>query len=137
MQAGSISHLQYLVKPENLDFYKEVMTSLGWSLWFEMPGGFAVQDPDRTTIIFGAGTNDAPYDRDGRGVNHLALAADSIASVDEMVAWLAARDMPALFDTPRHRPEIPVGEENTYYQVMFETPDNFLLEVVYIGPYSG
>jgi len=38
-----------------------------------------------------------------------------------------------LFETPRHRPEFAQSPEQTYYQIMFETPDRILLEVVYIG----
>ncbi|MFN3335240.1 MAG: VOC family protein, partial [Caldilinea sp.] len=71
---------------------------------------------------------------DGPGMNHLAFTAASIADVDEAVGWLRAHDVAALFDTPRHRPEFARDEQSTYYQVMFETPDRILLEIVYIGP---
>ncbi len=36
--------------------------------------------------------------------------------------------------TPRHRPEFSQGPDQTYYQVMFESPDRVLFEVVYTGP---
>jgi hypothetical protein len=32
----------------------------------------------------------------------------------------------------RHRPEFAQGEDQTYYQVMFASPDRILLEVVYV-----
>jgi catechol 2,3-dioxygenase-like lactoylglutathione lyase family enzyme len=67
-------------------------------------------------------------------MNHLAFAAASVADVDAAVAYVAERDIAALFDTPRHRPEFARDELSTYYQVMFETPDRILLEIVYIGP---
>ena len=54
--------------------------------------------------------------------------------VDEAVTFLLAKNIPALFDTPRHRPEFSIGPDDTYYQVMFETPDKILIEIVYIGP---
>ena len=50
------------------------------------------------------------------------------------MAYLQARGMALLFETPRHRPEFARDEQSTYYQVMFETPDRLLLEIVYIGP---
>ena len=35
-----------------------------------------------------------------------------------------------LFETPRHRAEFTNSPEQTYYQVMFETPDRILVEIV-------
>ncbi len=35
---------------------------------------------------------------------------------------------------PHHRPEFAMNEKYTYYQVMFETPDRILFEIVYMGP---
>ena len=77
----------------------------------------------------------ATNDSDSPGLNHLALAAEAIADVDAVTAWLQARQMPALFETPRHHPDLAMGPGNTYYHVMFRSPDNILLEVVYMGPY--
>ncbi len=51
-----------------------------------------------------------------------------------MVNYLRERNIPPLFDTPRHRPEFAMNEEYTYYQVMFESPDRILFEIVYMGP---
>jgi hypothetical protein len=50
------------------------------------------------------------------------------------VAYLTARGVAPLFNTPCHRPEFARDEQSTYYQVMFETPDRILIEIVYIGP---
>ena len=49
------------------------------------------------------------------------------------MAFLKRKGVAALFGTPRHRPEFAEGPGETYYQVMFASPDNVLLEVVYIG----
>jgi hypothetical protein len=57
--------------------------------------------------------------------------------VDTVAAFLRRKNVPALFGTPRHRPEFAEGEGQTYYQVMFTSPDHVLLEVVYIGPKAG
>ena len=44
-----------------------------------------------------------------------------------------AKGVQPLFDTPRHRPEFRDDPKETYYQVMFESPDKVLFEVVYSG----
>jgi hypothetical protein len=50
------------------------------------------------------------------------------------VTYLKQHGIKALFETPRHRPEFSGSEAETYYQVMFESPDRILFEVVYTGP---
>ena len=70
------------------------------------------------------------------GMNHLAIAVSSEAEVDEMVDWLRARRVLTLFGTPCHRLDFADAKDQTYYQVMFESPDKILFEVVYIGPLS-
>jgi len=64
----------------------------------------------------------------------VASLARSQAEVDEVAAWLAGKGIAPAFETPRHRPEFSAGGDSTYYQVMFETPDRLLIEVVYTGP---
>ena len=56
------------------------------------------------------------------------------ADVDAAAAFLTARGVQHLFETPRHRPDFAHGEDTTYYQVMFESPDRILFEIVYTGP---
>jgi hypothetical protein len=75
-----------------------------------------------------------PYNRDGRGVNHIAIGAGSIADVDAAAMWLRGRGVALLFDTPRHRPEFTYEPGRDYYQIMFESPDGILFEYVYQGP---
>ncbi|MFN0147374.1 MAG: hypothetical protein ACKVT1_12755, partial [Dehalococcoidia bacterium] len=89
------------------------------------------------SLWFVADASGAVNDYDGVGMNHLGIGAESIADVDAVVAWLGAKGMPALFETPRHRPEFAGGPDDTYYQVMFESPDRVLFEVVYTGPKAG
>jgi len=66
-------------------------------------------------------------------MNHLGIQTTTQSEVDETVAYLQDKGITALFETPRHRPEFS-SPGNTYYQVMFESPDRILFEVVYIGP---
>ena len=67
-------------------------------------------------------------------MNHLAIATEKQAEVDSVVAYLKEHAIEALFNTPCHRPEFSDGPDQTYYQVMFRSPDNILFEVVYTGP---
>lgn len=75
-------------------------------------------------------------DHDSVGVNHFGIAVSSAVEVDEVITYLKEKGVPPLFETPRHRPEFAQSEDQTYYQVMFESPDKLLFEVVYTGPKS-
>jgi hypothetical protein len=67
-------------------------------------------------------------------MNHLGISVAAQADVDAAVEFLQQRKIASLFETPRHRPEFSAGSDQTYYQVMFESPDRILFEVVYTGP---
>jgi predicted lactoylglutathione lyase len=70
------------------------------------------------------------------GVNHIAIATSSQGEVDEAAGYLKNNNIAALFGTPCHRPDFASSESETYYQVMFESPDGVLFEIVYTGPKS-
>ena len=128
------SHLLFSVRTDNLPFYKDLMSFLGWSVLYEAEDILGVSDGSGLSLWFGAAAKDAPNDYDGPGLNHLGIGTSTQADVDATVAYLAERGVAPLFETPRHRPEFAGGADDTYYQMMFETPDRLLLEVVYIGP---
>ena len=133
MKTG-FGHIQFNVKGDNLGFYKDLFTFLGWSeIWVDADV-VGVRGKNGEGFWFTAGGNGAINDYDGPGVNHVAVSTDSQEDVDSAAAFLTARGTEMLFDTPRHRPEFSGDESETYYQIMFETPDRFLLEVVYTGP---
>ena len=129
-----LGHLQFNVQAENLPFYRDLMVFLGWNLIGDWPGMVGLGTIDGQSLWFSGDVKAVTNDYDGPGLNHLAFAAASIADVDAAVAYLQARGVALLFETPRHRPEFARDELSTYYQVMFETPDRILLEIVYIGP---
>lgn len=130
----SIGHILFNVHPENLPFYRELFTFAGWP---------SLNDPDPLMAAFGKDVfhslwfygiaNDAQNDYDGAGMNHLALQVQTQGEVDQMVKYLCQQHIPTLFGTPCHRPEFSKDREHTYYQVMFESPDRILFEVVYMG----
>jgi catechol 2,3-dioxygenase-like lactoylglutathione lyase family enzyme len=132
MISSHIGHIVFQIQPGNMAFYKDLFTFLGWKLWFEDSAMLGMGDERGQSLWFGGPTKTINNDYDGPGVNHVGIAVENRADVDAVVAYLSARSIPALFETPRHRPEFSAPGK-TYYQVMFESPDRILFEVVYIG----
>lgn len=131
-----LGHLQFNVNPQNLPFYKDLFTFLGWPILEDSPTMLGVgKDVFNSLWLFG-GANNHKNDYDGPGLNHLGLLVQRQDEVDQAVAYLRERGIPTLFDTPRHRPEFSFDADHTYYQVMFESPDRILFELVYMS-YPG
>lgn len=128
-----LGHMQFNIRPENQAFYRDLFTLLGWQTLHEAEGIIGVGDENGVSLWFAGVATDVANDYDGPGMNHLAVAAPSQAEVDATVTFLRENNVECLFETPRHNPEFS-SEESTYYQVMFTSPDNILLEVVYTGP---
>ncbi len=126
-------HIQFNVRAENLPFYKNLLTFLGWTTLVDDPMMLGVGGDSLYSLWFFGGAKEISNDYDGPGMNHLALDVQSQGEVDQMVIYLRERGILPLFDTPRHRPEFSQDAQHTYYQVMFESPDRILFEVVYIG----
>ncbi|MEZ4859661.1 MAG: hypothetical protein R3C14_00060 [Caldilineaceae bacterium] len=129
-----LGHLVFGINDKNRSFYRDLFTFLGWRILFDTEGILGIMDHNHTSLWFGSYTKDVANDYDGPGLNHFAIHTATQAEVDEAVAYLAERNIPPLFATPRHRPEFAGDANSTYYQVMFETPDRILAEIVYIGP---
>ncbi len=131
-----LGHVQINIDAANLGFYADLLGFLGWNqvMANEFMAGYG---SGGTSLWFVGAANGARNDYDGAGANHIAIAAESVADVDAAAAYLAEKGIEALFETPRHRPDFGMGEGQTYYQVMFASPDNLLFEVVYTGPFSG
>lgn len=132
-----LSHLQINIAAANMPFYTELMTFLEWQTLYESEAMVGWGAAHGESLWFVGGAKPVSNDYDGPGVNHIALGAESQADVDRVAAHLAERGIARLFDTPRHRPEFSQADDRTYYQVMFESPDHLLFEVVYIGEKQG
>lgn len=131
----SLGHLELHVQPTSLPFYRELFTFLGWKTIFETDEMLGTGGTDGASLWFVAHVKEGvTNDYDGLGVNHIAISAESLADVDSTVTYLQDRSVTTLFETPRHRPEFAQDPSATYYQVMFESPDRILFEVVYTGP---
>jgi len=134
IQSG-FGHIQVNIQPTNMQFYKDLFTFLGWKLLLEMPDFAGFGEEHGGSIWFTPPQKaDARNDYDGIGMNHLAICVPHQADVDQTVEYLKAHQVACLFETPRHRPDFCESEAATYYQVMFESPDRVLFEVVYTGP---
>jgi catechol 2,3-dioxygenase-like lactoylglutathione lyase family enzyme len=136
MQTG-LAHIQFNVGGGNRGFYRELFAFLGWATLYDAPEILGLAGKNGESFWFGEYANEAKNDYDGAGVNHIGIGAESQADVDAVVEYLRDRGVELLFETPRHRPEFSGGEGQTYYQVMFESPDRILFEVVYTGPKTG
>ena len=130
---SQLGHMEVNISPANMPFYKDLMAFLGWDTLYEGEGILGVGGTNGASLWFTPQTKDVANDYDGRGVNHLGIAMESQADVDAVASYLEGKGVAALFETPRHRPEFSSAPDQTYYQVMFETPDHILLEAVYTG----
>lgn len=129
---ASIGHLQININPQNIPFYKDLLSFLGWSVLYEDPNMLGIGS-NGASLWFSVPLKAIHGDYDGTGMNHIGLSVAAQAEVDQAVAYLQKRNIPALFNTPCHRPEFSAGANKTYYQVMFESPDRILFEIVYTG----
>jgi catechol 2,3-dioxygenase-like lactoylglutathione lyase family enzyme len=130
---SALGHIQVNVRPDNLPFYRDLMAFLGWKTLYEGDGMLGAEGTNGASLWFVGQLKDVSNDYDGPGVNHLGIGAPAQADIDAVAAYLKQRGVELLFETPRHRPEFAGGEGQTYYQVMFPSPDRILLEVVYTG----
>jgi catechol 2,3-dioxygenase-like lactoylglutathione lyase family enzyme len=133
MIKSTVGHVQFNIDLQNIAFYKELLSFLGWSVLYDEPGMLGVGIEQGTSLWF-ASCAKVSNDYDGPGMNHLGFVVSAQSDVDKTVSYLQEHGIQALFNTPCHRPEFSSGPDKTYYQVMFESPDRILLEVVYIGP---
>jgi len=129
-----IGHIQVNIDTRNLTFYKELFDFLGWSVLYQDENVLGVGDEHGAGVWFVNGLKKVSNDYDGKGMNHLAVAVHTQSDVDQAAEYLKMHGVEALFETPRHRPDFCGSPDETYYQVMFASPDNLLFEVVYTGP---
>jgi catechol 2,3-dioxygenase-like lactoylglutathione lyase family enzyme len=130
---ASFGHIQFNINPENFIFYEKLMTFLGWKMMHQDQSMLAFGYDEGYSLWFIAQTSQYENDYDGAGVNHVAFYTSTMDEVDDAVDFLRTFDTPALFGTPSHRPEFSGSSDQTYYQVMFESPDRILFEIVYMG----
>jgi catechol 2,3-dioxygenase-like lactoylglutathione lyase family enzyme len=129
-----VAHMQFNAAAENLPFYRDLFAFLGWEVIDESDASLGVASQDGTSLWFIGEVKAVTNDYDGPGLNHLAIGAAAQADIDAAADFLRGKSVALLFGTPLHRPDFAGAEDQTYYQVMFESPDRILFEVVYTGP---
>ncbi len=136
--ASWMHHLLFRIDMTNVPWYRDLFARLGWTRVREDDDVLGVVGANGELIEFtGPYHPEVTNDYDGKGLNHLAIAVESVADVDTFVAWMQEQGIAPIFGTPRHRPEFAdysSAPDGDYYHVMFESPDNLLLEVLYVGP---
>jgi len=132
---GKVSHIEYMVAKENLFFYRDLLAFLGFEEFMADETMVGMGGSNGASLWFAPEKFAQNSDYDATGHNHLGIAVDSVEDVDRAITFLDERGISGLFDTPRHRPEFAEAG-NTYYQIMFESPDRILIEIVYTGPYT-
>jgi catechol 2,3-dioxygenase-like lactoylglutathione lyase family enzyme len=128
-----LGHLVFGVQPANLAFYRELLAFLGWQTLYDSEEMLGVGDNNQVSLWFGTAVKPVSNDYDGPGMNHLAIGTATQSDVDRAAEYLQGRGVAMLFETPRHRPEFSGSDDRTYYQIMFESPDRILFEIVYTG----
>ncbi|HSW87975.1 MAG TPA: hypothetical protein VLG12_02315 [Candidatus Saccharimonadales bacterium] len=130
---SSIDHIQLFIDYLNINFYKDLLQFLGWKMFMEEPDEVGFNNEKNETLWIAEANNNGNNDYDKIGMNHLSFRVESQKNVDKVTVFLKKQHIPTLFGTPKHRPEYAKNEKETYYQIMFESPDQILFEVVYIG----
>lgn len=130
---SNLNHLQVNVDPKNFGFYKDLMLFLGWRVLADSQEVVGFGAGNDGSLWFQKGLKNTPTDYDGTGVNHIGISVDSPTAVDLTADFLKKKNIKMLFDTPKKRPEFSDAGQ-LYYQIMFESPDKILFEVVYTGP---
>ncbi|MBE0698823.1 MAG: hypothetical protein IH586_18040, partial [Anaerolineaceae bacterium] len=111
MIQAKFGHIQINIQAKNLPFYKDLFAFLGWSTLLDDPMMLGVGSGLTDSLWFAGGANEARNDYDGCGMNHLGLMVQGQNEVDQMVEYLRERNIAALFETPRHRPEFSQDTE--------------------------
>ena len=126
-------HTQLNIDFDNVRFYKDFMHFIGWSIIFETEGVIGFKSKTNGDVWLVKASINESTNYDAKGTNHISFRVNSQTDVDTIKGYLESKGIKMLFGTPKHRPEFANTKDETYYQIMFETPDKLLFEVVYIG----
>ncbi|MBI5356912.1 hypothetical protein HZB78_04895 [Candidatus Collierbacteria bacterium] len=109
------------------------MEFIGWEVIFEGKEAIGYKSGTNGDLWFCKVGLAKTSDYDQKGVNHISIRVENLADVDETKNYLEKNSVKMLFDTSRYRPEFTSRDDENYYQIMFESPDRVLFEIVYIG----
>ncbi len=120
MEFGQLHHLEYYVKDlsRSNEFWDWFMPFMGYVEYQKWNGGISWSHQSGTYIVFVQLENDAleiNNNRQGNGLNHIAMMGKDIAHFNELQAELKQRHMKILF-----------LKEN---YICFEDPNDFAIEL--------
>ncbi len=130
---SSFYHLQVNVNIENKAWYGQLMEALGWNEIYDDESMLGFSDQAGVSLWFSDADVQEKQNYDAFGTNHISIKVSKQSDVDEIAKVVTEMASDMLFDTPKHRPEFTRDQSETYYQIMFESPDKILFEIVYIG----
>lgn len=125
--AGALHHIEIYVSDlkRSSDFWGWLLESLGYEPFQAWAEGRSWRLGPTYLVFVRAKRGDAPYDRTGVGLNHLAFHAESRAHVDRLTQALSDRGANLLY-LDRH----PFAGGPDHYAVFFEDPDRIKVEIV-------
>ncbi|GGK29236.1 hypothetical protein GCM10010965_22620 [Caldalkalibacillus thermarum] len=128
-QAGTLHHVEINVSnlERSVQFWGWFLETLGYTKYQEWDQGVSWKLGD-TYLVFVQTEErflDAPYHRQGTGLNHIAFYARSKTQVDIITEELRSREVPILYQD-RH----PYAGGQDHYAVFFEDPDRIKVELV-------
>lgn len=128
-------HILFNILPDHQEFYAQLFEFLGWKELYRDREYMGLGNDHGESLWFTTPNKlqHSSNDYDGPGINHVAIQAESISDIELVANFLPQIGAVSLFGTPCHRPEFSPNAESTYFQVMFQSPDNILFEVVYTG----
>lgn len=129
----TLGHLEFNIDVRNQSYYVDLFLYLGWKILHQDDTYLGLGAENGVSVWFSERKHPRTCEPDGSGLNHIAIQTATMQEVDMVNTFLAGNNIVPLFGTPRHRPEFVSSADQTYYQVMFSSPDGILFEVVYIG----
>ena len=129
MTRGMIHHFEINVSnlQKSSEFYGWFLGELGYELYqsWETGQSFLLGNTYLVLVQTKPHLVEAPYERYGTGLNHLAFHAESRQDVDEMTNKLLAKGFEILYPDQH-----PYAGGANYYALYFEDPDGIKLELV-------
>ncbi|HRN96557.1 MAG TPA: VOC family protein [Candidatus Levybacteria bacterium] len=129
---SSLAHIQVNVDFANISFYKDIMNFLGWKELYADDAMAGYAGENGLSVWFSQAPEGGSHNPSTMGLSHIGIQTDTLGNVDKVVTYLKDHGIQTLHNTPAHRPEFS-SEGQTYYQVIFESPDKILFEVMYAG----
>lgn len=131
---ATLGHIQVNVDFSHIAFYTDLMKLFGWSELYADDAMAGYMGEGDVSIWFSQAPEVGTHNPSAMGLSHIGIKVENQDQVDEAVEYLKSHDIAPLHNTPAHRTEFAAGDDQTYYQVIFESPDKILFEVLYAGP---